>query len=176
MARAGVDGPHDESGEELVRALEQECPRLRRIASRFGLRGEEVNDAVQDVVALAWAARGSFRGDSKASTWLTRIAVNHFTSRRRKLARRFQRWMERPAEPERVETQASVDTRERYERALAALDRLPAGLKQVFVLRYLEELPADDVAEILGIPAGTVRSRGYHARLRLRKLLQDDTQ
>lgn len=175
MTGAETTATRAERDAEFVRALEDHQPRIRRLASRFGLYGAEAEDAVQEIVTLAWAGRAGFRGESMASTWLTRIAVNYLTSHRRKILRRWRLWTERryEHEPQNGESALDFDLHEQYRAALAAVHALPVRLRRVFVLRYLEELPVDDVAEILGIPSGTVRSRGYHARLKLREALKD---
>ncbi len=57
---------------------------------------------------------------------------------------------------------------------MACIRRLPPKLRTVLVLRYLEERNAAEVAQLLGIPEPTVRSRTFHARKRLRALMKDD--
>ena len=75
-SRIGIPTEFD----QLVRA---EHDRLRRLAWRFGVPAHELDDAVQDVFLRAWAGYAGFRGEASARTWLTRVAVNTLTSRRR---------------------------------------------------------------------------------------------
>ena len=71
-----------------------ESARIRRLAWRFGVPAQELDDAVQDVFVRAWAGFARYRGEATARTWLTRIAVNHLTSWRRGMMRRLRRWPE----------------------------------------------------------------------------------
>lgn len=71
---------------------------------------------------------------------------------------------------------AALDRREQKEQLAAAVRSLPDGMREVFLLRYMEELPIGDVARVLGIPEGTVKSRSFTALSILRekmKLLTD---
>lgn len=163
---------------DLDRTLEdliaREYPRIRRLAWRFGLPEDELDDAVQDVFVKAWAARNRFRGDAAQSTWLTRVAINHFTSRRRIGLRRLQTFLRDPNAMERAKTPDSRQTErnEAYEHAVAYIRRLPPKLRQAFVLRYLEDMTCAEVAETLQIPEATVRTRVFHARKKLREWMK----
>lgn len=167
--------PVTDTRSDIEVALERDYERIRGLASRFGLRGEDRDDAAQEIMALAWAARTRFRGDSAASTWLTRIAVNYLTSNRRKLVGRLRAWLiHQPEATGRLRaTDRIAEANEVRDRVRGAIQELPTAMRRVFVLRYLEEMSVDEVAQILGIPPGTVRSRGYHARIRLRESLQE---
>ncbi len=162
--------------EFMENLVESEFQRIRRLAWRFGVAGDDLDDAVQDVFALAWVGLKSFRHDSSASTWLTRIAINHFASKRRSKRREVQRLQE-SAVPKDMEGRvrgpgdaaAAVETREQVARCV---ERLPVRLKQAFVLRYLEEMSVSETAQILQVPEGTVRSRVYHARRQLRRMMR----
>jgi len=164
-----------DSDRTLVDLIAREYPRLRRLAWRFGLPEDELDDAVQDVFAKAWAARNRFRGDAAQATWLTRVAINHFTSRRRVWLRRLQTFLRDPIAMERAETRGgqAVERNEAHERAVACVRKLPPKLRQAFVLRYLEEMTCVDVAETLRIPEATVRTRIFHARKKLREWMKD---
>lgn len=156
--------------------IAREYPRLRRLAWRFGLPEDELDDAVQDVMAKAWAARSRFRGDAAQTTWLTRVAINHFTSRRRSWLRRLQTFLRDPLAMERAPTQGGnhqVERNEAHERAVVCIRKLPPKLRQAFVLRYLEEMTCAEVAETIQIPEATVRTRIFHARKKLREWMKD---
>ncbi|MCC6698577.1 MAG: RNA polymerase sigma factor [Candidatus Hydrogenedentes bacterium] len=169
--REEISSVSDHTLEDLIA---REYPRLRRLAWRFGLPEDELDDAVQDVLAKAWAARGRFRGDAAQSTWLTRVALNHFTSIRRGWLRNLKTFVRDPfatmSEPAPNTEHAVRD--EAHERAVACIQRLPRKLRLVFVLRYLEEMSCADVAETLRIPEVTVRTRVYHARKKLREWMK----
>jgi RNA polymerase sigma-70 factor (ECF subfamily) len=133
----------------------------------------EAEDAVQDAYLQAHRKLGSFRGESKLSTWLVRIAANEALMRRRRIPR-----LAEPPELEGVsDAPGPQDDAERAEmrRLLEAhIDALPDGYRTVFVLRALEELSVEETAAALGIPQATVRSRYFRARGLLRTWMAGD--
>ena len=139
----------------------------------------DAEDLTQDVFVRVWKSIGRFRGDSAFSTWLFRIAVN---VARTHLSRRS-RWRlfsrpapdrspdapaeaEDPPSPERLED--DVVRRDAIDRALATLS---PDLREAVTLRDVEGLEYREIARALDIPLGTVESRIFRARQRLRPLL-----
>lgn len=172
-AHAESDDARTAAEDALEAVAHREYTRLRRLAWRFGIPAANADDAVQDVFCKAYAALDSFRGDADMNTWVTRIAINHFTSQRAAWTRRLQRitnWYTLDERPTKVCADAA--TREAYARAVDIIGRLPAKQRRVFVLRYLEEMSAREVAELLEIPEATVRTRAYAARQKLRRLMK----
>lgn len=154
-------------------------------AARSILRDEaEAEDAVQEAYLQAYRAMGSFRGDAKLSTWLVRIVVNEALARSRKTRRGAEVIVldsnpdsESPAaeatmsdnpdnQPERQA--ARGETRRLIE---AKIDALPDAFRTVFVLRAVQEMSVEEVAESLSIPEATVRTRFFRARGLLREAL-----
>jgi RNA polymerase sigma-70 factor (ECF subfamily) len=133
----------------------------------------EAEEAVQDAYLQAYRKLGTFRGESKLSTWLVRIAANEALMRRRRLSR-----LAEPTEDEGVsEAPGPQDDAERAEirRLLETrIDSLPDGYRTVFVLRALEELSVEETAAALGIPDATVRTRYFRARGLLRQWMAGD--
>lgn len=145
---------------------ERLTPRLRRVLFRLGLTETEVEDTVQDALVGVWRGSAGFEGRSGVSTWACRIALNRGISVLR--ARR--------ADPPRqpvvvVDTEAAWERRRQAEAVRDAILGLPIPLRAVIVLRELEGLPYRSIAQILGIPIGTVMSRLHEARARLRRRL-----
>ncbi len=152
------------------------------IAFGITLDAEESQDIVQEVFLQAYRSIGSFRGDASLSTWLHRITVNRCLNWKRRWARRL-KWLhvstdstadEMVAEPESElptpEAQvANAQTRQQIDHALKLL---PDQARTVFVLRELEGLSYEEIAQATGIKLGTVRSRLFHARKRLKEILQ----
>ena len=128
----------------------------------------EAEDALQEAYIQAYRKLGTFRGESKLSTWLVRIAANEALMRRRRNPR--------PAEcveqPEPASDAPGPDEdaeRAEMRRVLeSGIDALPDGYRAVFVLRGVEELSVEETAAALGIPDATVRSRYFRARSLLR--------
>ncbi len=131
---------------------------------------EWAEDLTQEVFIRAWTKLRTFRGDSSFGTWLYRLAVNLILSRRQTLKRRRQRHLPDDGLLDRL------PARERHPgMALdfeAAIQRLPEGAKQVFVLYEVEGYPHAEIAELMGINAGTSKSQLHRARMMLREYLQ----
>jgi RNA polymerase sigma-70 factor (ECF subfamily) len=152
------------------------------IAFGITLDAEESQDIVQEVFLQDYRRIGDFRGDAALSTWLHRITVNRCLNWKRRLARRF-KWLhattdssddgpvtepesQLPSPESRV---VGAQTRQQIDNAL---NTLPDQARTVFVLRELEGLSYEAIADAVGIKVGTVRSRLFHARRRLREILQ----
>jgi RNA polymerase sigma-70 factor (ECF subfamily) len=162
--------------EELVRAvaggdgnaLGELCRRWERRLFAFLARhtgGRDVEDLYQETWLRVVRAAPRFDPRRRFSTWLFQIALN--------LARDWHR----RAPPEPVERGAGDpgggDATARVDAALDAtrlLAALPEPQREVVVLRYYHDLAEDEVAEILGCPRGTVKSRLHHAMARLARL------
>jgi RNA polymerase sigma-70 factor, ECF subfamily len=138
----------------------------------------DYDDAIevsQEVFLSAYRAIGQFRGDANFSTWLYRIALNHVTTRRRSNNSRQHRTapiedMEliRDSQPGPAET---LEKKEMQERVQLALNKLSPEDAAVILLRDLQDVPYDEVARLLEIPVGTVKSRLHRARQALKSLL-----
>ena len=134
------------------------------------VRGEELT---QDVFVRAWEKLPQFRGDAQFSTWIHRVAVNIVLTDRKNEARNRKRMVEE--EPEREDTplqRASVTPGygDRMD-ITAALETLPAGAKQIFVLHDIEGYKHEEIAEMCGITAGGSKAQLHRARLLLREAL-----
>jgi len=162
------------------RAFEHIYHRFSTMVFNLALRlcgdPDEAADLTQEVFFRAYRHLGKFRGGSSLKTWLYRVALNHCRSR---LGRRHRRWLlplapaaeKTVADPHRgPEEQAlASDAATSVERALAAL---PAAFREAVVLRDLEALSYEEIAQVLGARVGTVRSRIARGRERLRQLLE----
>jgi RNA polymerase sigma-70 factor (ECF subfamily) len=155
-----------------VRAFERvyrrHIARIHSTAVRM-LGAEEADDATQDVFVRAWQRLGQFRGDSAFGTWLFRLGVNVMLSRREVVATRRKRHVDDAdvidTMPSRhVAPELGVD----FE---AAMQRLPPGMRQIFVLHDIEGYKHDEIAEMLGIAQGTSKSQLHRVRMVLRKYL-----
>ena len=141
--------------------------RLFRTAHAI-LRDEaEAEEAVQDAYLKAYRNLGTFRGESKLSTWLVRITANEALMRRRRAPARAEPAEQEPASeaPGPEEDAERAEVRRLLE---AGINALPEGYRTVFVLRGLEEMSVEETGVALGIPEATVRSRYFRARGLLR--------
>jgi RNA polymerase sigma-70 factor, ECF subfamily len=168
--------------EQFATLIRQYNRRLYRLA-RATLRDDaEAEDALQDAYLSAYHGIRDFRGDAAISTWLSRLVLNECLGRIRRGNRRSKvvplvssndevgRVAEEPARrPERIVARAQM--RGILEQKL---DELPETFRVVFVLRSVEELSVEETAEVLGIPAATVRTRYFRARGLLREALAQE--
>jgi RNA polymerase sigma-70 factor (ECF subfamily) len=159
----------------LAEALERSRASMERIA--FGLLGQQqdAEDAVQEAMVRAMSRLANFRGDSKLDTWLTGIVINAAREIRRSGMRRSQR-VRHVAEPPEFPTEhfspaAAAEQSERARHVHRALLELPEHYREPVILRDLKGLSYAEIAEALGIPIGTVKSRIHAASVMLIKLL-----
>lgn len=145
---------------------------VRRIATRM-LGSDAAQDACQEVWIRAWANMKSFRGESAFSTWLHRITVNTCLSlQKRELRRRDHETEETPYLSERSGEEADPEVAalnaERQGEIRVALGNVRAEHRAALVLKYMDGMSYVKIAEVLGVPDGTVRgwaSRGRAAML-----------
>jgi RNA polymerase sigma-70 factor (ECF subfamily) len=138
----------------------------------------EAEDVVQDAFVQAFVNLKSFRQNSKFYTWLYRIAFNVSISRRRRKKPRLSVDQTREAtgdEPLDDHSSPShpLEVQEQQQKLRLAMDRLTDEHRSIIVLRHLEELSYEDIAEILAISVGTVRSRLHRARAQLLEHLRE---
>jgi len=159
--------------EDLVRAYQH---RVVNYARAMVSNEADAEDVAQDAFVRAYRGLRTFRGDSSFKTWLYRIVTNaartHLGKRRDRPeqtagdAATSPEAFGHPATDEDVE--ASVIDRDRIDRALAAL---PVEMREAVVLRDVEGLDYREIAVALGVPIGTVESRIFRGRARLRDAL-----
>jgi RNA polymerase sigma-70 factor (ECF subfamily) len=153
----------------LAELLNRHRALMGSIVRRVTGPGGHLEDLMQDVMVAVIEGLDRFRGDAKLSTWVASVA-----------ARTSLNWVNR--RPESRETPldeeatgaegdltVEVDRREAAARLQEAIDRLPPGQRAVVCLRHIEGLSVQEVAQALGIPEGTVKSRLHHARRQLRR-------
>ncbi len=148
--------------------------RLAKLVSRYVHDSSEVEDVCQEAFIKAYRAIGNFRGDSAFYTWLYRIAVNtaknYLISQGRRppksdidaddaIQTEAGSVMRETGTPE-----ANALTKELAQTVTEAVEKLPEDLKTAITLREIEGLSYDEIAEVMGCPIGTVRSRIFRAR------------
>jgi RNA polymerase sigma-70 factor (ECF subfamily) len=166
-----------ESSEDIESLLAAYYPYIRRLAASVLDDNAEADDAAQETFLAACRAGAGFRGQSNQKTWLIAIAVNVCRGRlrKRRMRERLQSALEalhlsRGGEPtpERVALQNEAERR--IWQAVATLDEKH---RLAVILRYVNELTADEIAQALGVSEGTVYSRLHYARQKLRLLLDE---
>ncbi|MEV0582267.1 RNA polymerase sigma factor [Nonomuraea sp. NPDC050310] len=138
---------------------------LYRLAGDRGT-AEEI---LQDTLLAVWRSAHSFQGRSSPSTWLFGVARRQAHNRLRLMPPPVPAEPYELADPEPGPEEAAVGA----ERVQRALRRLPLQQREVLALSVLEDLSHQEIAEILAIPVGTVKSRLHHARATLRGCLDE---
>jgi RNA polymerase sigma factor RpoE len=156
--------------------------RVLKLVGRFVSDAAEAEDVTQEAFLKAYRALASFRGDSAFYTWLYRIAINTaknalVSSRRRPVD--FDLDLQDPEQYDRHAKLKDADTPEGVlltdeirEVVEKALEQLPEDLRTAIVLRELEGLSYEEIAEAMDCPVGTVRSRIFRAREAIDKKLK----
>lgn len=153
---------NDEFAAQLI-ALTQtlyrvSCAQLSQAADR--------EDAVQEALRKAWEKRGSLRDENALKPWLIPILINECHTLQRRAARVI------PAESIEHESSEENDTLALRE----ALLSLPEKLRMPLVLRYMEQMHAEEIASVLRVPVSTVRSRIQRAKKILRERLGEEAE
>ena len=163
--------------EDIVRAHEATVYHLalRQLGNR-----EDAGDAAQEVFLKAYTALGSFRGESRLSVWLYRITsnvcVDLLRRRRETVSLSAENEEGEPTEleipDERFDPAALAERRDLREQVGKALNLLPPDAREILLLRELGGQRYDEIAEMLDIDIGTVKSRIFRARKKLCALLE----
>lgn len=155
-----------ESQQDFIDFYSSHSDKVRGII--FRIAGESaLKDLTQDTFLKAWENRHKFRGDSLASTWLYRIAYNcalDFLRKNKKLNQGD------AIVEEMIDPQTDIQNRNLVE---AAIKELSEEQRIVVLLHYVEDLSLREVAEILEIPEGTVKSRLSYARKIMNEVLSE---
>src|SRR5919112_1734270 len=114
------------------------------------LNDDDADEVAQDIFVRAWQKLGTFRGEAAFGTWLHRLAINVLLGRRETLGIRRQRHLD----------------------GEAAIELLPDGARQVFVLHDVEGYRHEEIAGMLGLATGTSKSQLHRARMALRQHLE----
>ena len=149
--------------------------RVYSICLRMLQNAFEAEDLTQDVFIQLYRKVGSFRGDSAFTTWLHRMTVNQVLMHFRKRNVKYEKTTEEGETPDQIVAGTSDPDRMPIVDKIAlenAIDQLPTGYKNVFVLHDVEGFEHEEVARILGCSVGTSKSQLHKARLKLRKLLK----
>ena len=155
--------------------------RLYNTVYRLTDHAEDAQDVVQEAFLSAYQSLSSFKGDSLFFTWLYRIAINTAISLKRKQrpmasidsTRNGPGVAEPPGPAETTRPEFALERAEEDRQVQEALHRLSPEHRMVLILKDMEGLKYEQMAEILRVPIGTVRSRLHRARGELRGILEN---
>ncbi|HLE45135.1 MAG TPA: sigma-70 family RNA polymerase sigma factor, partial [Methylomirabilota bacterium] len=153
--------------------VERHERRVYNLALRMTGHEEDARDAAQEAFLTALRKLSSFRGEAAFTTWMHRVTVNtcyDLLRKRRRgplLDRSEEHEPEPPAAPDHADaTDLSIDVQR-------ALLRVPPDYRIVMILHDVQDLPYEEVAAIVGVPVGTVKSRLHRGRVALARALRD---
>lgn len=187
--KAAVDAHSEQDETQLVQASQQGnqdafallVQRHQRFVFNLSFRilqdYEDARESTQEAFLLAWQGLPSFRGEARFATWLYRIAYHCCLRQieRRKREQALQRVMEaeRILEARKPERQVEevLEQRERQAVVREEMERLPTRYRMVLILRHLQEMSYEQIAEVLSIPVGTVKTHLFRARNLLKERL-----
>lgn len=146
--------------------------RLMNVIGRMLSSTEEAEDIVQETFVRVYQHRQSFNFQHCLSTWIYTIGLNLARNELRKRRKfKFYDITEMTGNESELSVEMRMPTR-LPETIDAAVKKLPERYREAFILRDVEEMPYEEVAKVLDVPLGTVKSRVNRARLMLRDLLQ----
>jgi len=188
LAQDALYGYEPDSDMELVRRVRQgddaafsrvvdiQGPRLYLLAMSMLGNREDAQDVVQETFIGAFRGLRGFQGRSTVKTWLTRILMNNVADLRRRRHLRKTLPLDEAAEqlgppPARRETE--TDRADVRMDVAAVVGRLPQEHREVIVLREMQGMTYEEIAAVLCVPRGTVESRLFRARQKLKEILGD---
>ena len=181
---ARLRGGDDAAFAELV---ERNAGRMMAAAKRLLRDEDEARDAVQDAFMSAFKSIAAFNGEAKLSTWLHRIVINAALMRLRSRKHRAEQsiddllprfddaggWAQPPGRLA-ASSQELLERRETRVVVRHCIDQLPDTYRTVLLMRDIEDLDTDEVAELLGITPNAVKIRLHRARQALRTLIEQE--
>lgn len=159
-----------EGDAQAIRALyDRYAPRVFALVRRFAGDEDLARDYAQEAWIRALRALPTFRGESRFSTWLHRIAVNSALQAARTGENRRRREVTSQLDAPVPPAEGDALLQQRLE---LALDQLPEGMRRVLILHDVEGYTHDEIGEVLGVTAGTSKSQLSKARAKMRVLLR----
>jgi len=171
LARAGSGDK-----EAFATLVERYTPRVFAIARNVLGSAVDAEDVTQDVFFKVYRKLGSFEKRAAFSTWLYRVTINASTDfikkRRQEKAASMEDMGRLPLEDPDASPETHLGRKDLRRQIRSAMAELPEKFRTILVLRELEELSYGEIAEILQVSKGTVESRIFRARARLRERLE----
>lgn len=163
--------------EAFAKLVQKYQSRVLTLAARILDNRSEAEDIAQDIFVKVFQSLHDFRGASRFSTWLYRITVNHCLNHLRRRTRQQQslvvtepeEWMQ---ESPTTNPHKTLEQKERWALVQAKLQLLSPEHRTIILLRDFEGLSYDEIADVLQLESGTVKSRLHRARMELKALLE----
>lgn len=167
---AASKGGDQDAFAQLVQRYQR---RVFNLVYRMLQQYEEANETTQETFLAAWQGLPAFRGDARFATWLYRIAYNCSLKQleQRKRDKALQVALEAEQDDAKL-VDTEMDVRDRQALVREHLSHLPAKYRIVLILRHLQDMTYEEMAEILTMPIGTIKTHLFRARNLLKERLQ----
>ena len=174
LVAASKNGDQDAFAQLVLRYQRRVFNLVYRMLQQY----EEATEITQETFLAAWQGLPAFRGDARFPTWLYRIAYN--CSLKQLELRKRDRALKAALEAEQIlenannehRTNAEIDAHDRQALIQEHLSHLPAKYRIVLILRHLQDMTYEEMAEILMMPIGTIKTHLFRARNLLKERLQ----
>lgn len=167
-------GQCDSAFNEIVRAYSE---RLYWHVRRFTCCHEDTDDILQNIFIKVWKNLPNFKGDSSLFTWIYRIATNETLNFLRKS--KFRAMLKAESLESIMDRKLDEDSYfcgNKIQREVQkAINQLPGKQKQVFILRYFEEMPYEDMSEILETSVGSLKASYHHASRKVKEYIENQS-
>ncbi len=161
--------------EAFAALYREQAPRIFALTRRMGGSAEDGEDLLQEIFLQAYRKLDSFKGDSSIGTWLYRLALNHCLDHVRGRRAKMDKVTETIDDDSAFEPVARRDTPIARLDLERAIERLPEGCREAFVLHDVEGFDHKEVGRLLGVAEGTSKSQVFKARMKLRAILGQRT-
>lgn len=150
--------------------------RLYWVIRRIVLRHEDADDVLQETFVRIWKGLGNFRKDSGLYTWMYRIAVNESISFKRKNQKRNMgaAGVEDNYLLNNLRSDPHYDGDQLYDRFLLAIETLPSKQKQVFRLKYFDDIKYEEMSELLDTSVGALKASYHHAVKKIQGIIKSE--
>jgi len=167
---AASKGGDQDAFAQLVQRYQR---RVFNLVYRMLQQYEEATETTQETFLAAWQGLPAFRGDARFATWLYRIAYNCSLKQleQRKRDKALQVALEAEQDNAKL-ADTEIDVRDRQALVREHLSHLPAKYRIVLILRHLQDMTYEEMAEILTMPIGTIKTHLFRARNLLKERLQ----
>jgi RNA polymerase sigma-70 factor, ECF subfamily len=163
--------------DEAIIEIQEHQPLIRKVSLLYAQNRDEANDMFQEICIQAWRAYPQFKGDSKFSTWLYRVAINTAISWIRKEKKHK---LGNSSDDEKwygINDETPFYVEEEKREQIAAMHRAIAKLTDIdrsLVLLYLEDVAYNEISEILGLTVNNLKVKMNRVKKRLKKLMEDE--
>jgi RNA polymerase sigma-70 factor (ECF subfamily) len=163
------------ANELFNKIVKEYSERIWWTARRFVNSHDDADDLTQDIFLKIWTALPSFRGEAQLFTWVYRIAVNEAMDRlRREKVRAALRFASLDAEMEkRIDNDPWFDGTPAQRALSKAVAALPEKQRQVFILRYYDEMPYEEMSQVLETSVGSLKASYHIAREKVEAVLKE---